>query len=533
MNRRDFLKATTATCCGAVAMNSQLGKLFANTNEKVEFERLNAFSKLGPDDLKKFADIVIETGKKNNSVYSDIRVCRNRNQFISTREEKVQGISEGNDIGFGVRVLINGTWGFAASAFLNEAEVQRVTLQACTIAKANSLLQKIPVTLTEEESFKGKWSTPIKINPFDISIEDKLTRQFANNKLALSLGSSYADSWMWFVNEWKFFANSDGSEIEQDLYRLNSQTTITVIDKANGGYESRDTFTVPIGKGYEYISEFPWEADIEQAIEHTKMKMAAPSVKPEKRNIILHPTNLWLVIHESCGHPTELDRAMGYEANYAGTSFMTTDKLGKLKYGSDLVNLVADRTQTDGLATRGYDDDGVKTVEFPLIQNGTFVNYQTTREQASYVGQTKSHACAFGDSWKHFPIQRMPNVSLRPGESKMSLDELIASTDDAIYIKGDNSWSIDQQRYNFQFTGQEFWEIKNGKIVGMLNDVAYQGNTVSLWNSLDALCDSSEYMLAGSFNCGKGEPGQISPVSHGSVPARFRDVNILNTKQQT
>jgi TldD protein len=211
---------------------------------------------------------------------------------------------------------------------------------------------------------------------------------------------------------------------------------------------------------------------------------------------------------------------------------MTTDKLGKLVYGSEHISIKGDRTQKDGLATRGYDDDGVKTTEWDIIKDGKFVGYQTTREMASFIGESASNGCAYADSWEHFPIQRMPNVSLQPGKNKLSLQDLISDTEDGIYIKGDGSWSIDMQRYNFQFTGQEFWEIKNGKIAGMLKDVAYQGNTVDFWNSCDAVCDETEYKLGGSFFCGKGEPGQVSPVSHGSSPARFRSVNILNTKKE-
>ncbi len=262
------------------------------------------------------------------------------------------------------------------------------------------------------------------------------------------------------------------------------------------------------------------------------MKLKAKSVEPARRDIILDANHLWLTIHESCGHPTELDRALGYEANYAGTSFMTPDKLNKLQYGSEVINIKGDRTQKDGLATRGFDDDGVMTMEWDIIKNGKFVGYQTTREMAKFIGESASNGCAYADSWDHFPIQRMPNVSLQPGKKKLSLNDLIADTEDGIFIKGTGSWSIDMQRYNFQFTGQEFWEIKNGKIIGMLKDVAYQGNTVDLWNSCDAVCDESEYRLGGSFFCGKGEPGQVSPVSHGASPARFRNVNILNTSKE-
>ncbi|HRE40887.1 MAG TPA: TldD/PmbA family protein [Ignavibacteria bacterium] len=534
MQRRDFLKNSFYTCCG-VAITPALLEAGSKYNRYLLNGEVNpnfSGSSLSVDEYKKLCDIAIETAKKNGAEYSDIRICKNRNQRIGTREDKVQYISDGDNFGFGVRVLVNGTWGFAANSVLNESEVIKITEKACEIAKANSILQVSPVRLASVPSYIDKWTTPIRVNPFDLSIADKVDFQIRANNIAKTAGANFVNSFMWFVNENKIFASSVGSFIEQDLYRLWARTDVTVIDKTTGEFESRETFTQPIGMGYEYLLDYPYEKDVEQAVEHTKMKLKAPSVKPGKRDIILHPSNLWLTIHETCGHPTELDRALGYEANYAGTSFMTTDKLNNLKYGSDIVNLYADKNQLNGLSSRGYDDDGVKTREWDIIKNGKFVNYQTTRELAPLVGQDESFACAYGDSWSSFPIQRMPNLSLRPGTEKLSLDELISQTDDGIYIIGDSSWSIDMQRYNFQFTGQEFWDIKNGKIQGMLKDVAYQGNTVDLWNSCDKICDESEYELGGSFFCGKGEPGQVAPVSHGSSPTRFRNINILNTKEQ-
>ncbi len=534
MKRRDFIKSSAAGCCGAIITSSLLEKALGNHiyDNNLNSAQLKSFLGFDELDFKKLADTSIFTAKKNGASYSDLRICRNRNQTISTREEMIENIRDSENLGFGVRVLINGTWGFASSAFVNELEVGKVTELACEISKANSILQKIPVELVTTESYTDTYKTPIEINPFDISITEKIDLQLKYNKLAKSYGAEFVDSFMWFINEWKYFASSEGSYITQDLYRMWAQTEPTVIDKQSGQFESRKVLSPPRSMGYEYMKAFSFESEIETSVEHAKMKLKAPGVTPAKRDIIVHPTNLGLTIHESCGHPTELDRALGYEANYAGTSFMTTDKLGKLKYGSDLINITADRTQKFGLATRGYDDDGVKTIEFPLIKDGIFVNYQTTREQAKYINQSESYACAYADSWSHFPIQRMPNVSLKPSSDKRSLEDLIADTDDAILIIGDGSWSIDMQRYNFQFTGQEFWEIKNGKKQGMLNDVAYQGNTVDFWNSCDAICDESEYFLYGNLFCGKGEPGQISPVSHGAVPARFRKINILNTKSQ-
>ena len=484
------------------------------------------------DKLKRYADIAIFTANRNGASYSDFRLSNFRFQSVSARESTVQNISDNENFGFSVRVIISGAWGFASSSTLNEDDVIKMTNLACEIARANKAVQKTFVELVPVPVYKDTWKTPIKKNSFEVSVDDKVNLLIKINEKAKELGADFCSSFIYSVNEWKYFASSEGSYIKQDLHRIWPVFEITVIDKSTGQFDSRESFTAPMGKGYEYVEEFDFIKDIEEAVEHTKMKQKANSVEPGKKDIILHPSALWLTIHESCGHPTELDRALGYEANYAGTSFMTTDKLGKLQYGSEHVNIKGDRTQKDCLATRGYDDDGVKTTEWDIIKSGKFVGYQTTREMAKFVNEPASNGCAYADSWEHFPIQRMPNVSLQPGKDKLSLQDLIADTDNGIYIIGDGSWSIDMQRYNFQFTGQEFWEIKGGKIAGMLRDVAYQGNTVDFWNSCDAVCDETEYRLGGSFTCGKGEPGQVSPVSHGSSPARFRKVNILNTSKE-
>ena len=388
------------------------------------------------------------------------------------------------------------------------------------------------MSLLPTPSYQDSWQTPIKKSSFDVSVEDKVNLLFSVNEKAKSLGADFCSSFITSVNEWKYFGSSEGSYIKQDLHRLWPEFTVTLVDKDSGKFDSIDSKTVPIGKGYEYVEEYDFISDVEKAVEEVKMKQKARSIEPGKKDLILDPSHMWLTIHESCGHSTELDRALGFEANYAGTSFVTPDKLGKLKFGSEHISMVGDRTQKDGLATRGYDDDGVKTTSFDIIKEGTFVGYQTTREMAKFVNEKTSNGCAYADSWEHFPIQRMPNVSLQPGKKKLSLNDLISDTEDGIYIVGSGSWSIDMQRYNFQFTGQNFWEIKNGKIIGMVRDLAYQGNTVDFWNSCDAVCDESEYKLGGSFSCGKGEPGQVSPVSHGSSPARFRNINILNTTKE-
>jgi TldD protein len=378
----------------------------------------------------------------------------------------------------------------------------------------------------------GTWSTPIKKNAFDVPITEKTEFLLRINEEALKVkGVSFCTSGMAFVNEHKYFASTEGSYIEQDLHRCNPSFTVTSVNREKGGFESRNSYSEPQGMGYEYVEEYPWLEDVRLAGEDAVEKHSAKSVEPGPRDLILHPSNLWLTIHESVGHPTELDRALGMEANYAGTSFLTTDKLGKFKFGSDIVSFIADKTQDNGLATCGFDDDGVPTKEWYLVKNGIFVDYQTTREQAHLIGHKESHGCSYAQSWADVPFQRMPNVSLQPGQKKLSLNQLIADTEDAILVKGRGSYSIDHQRYNFQFGGQTYYEIKNGTITGMLRDVAYQARTPDFWNACDAICSEEEYYLGGSFNDGKGEPGQSNAVSHGCCPSRFRKINILNTKR--
>jgi TldD protein len=263
------------------------------------------------------------------------------------------------------------------------------------------------------------------------------------------------------------------------------------------------------------------------------MKLKAPSVVPGKYDLVLHPSHLWLTIHESVGHPTELDRALLWEANYAGTSFLTPDKTGKLQYGSKIVNFVADRTEPEGMATVGYDDEGVPGQSWHLVKDGLFVDWQTTRDTAKLIGKSRSYGCLHADSWDAVPFPRMPNISLTPSKENVTQEDLIAGVNKGILIMGNGSYSIDQQRYNFQFGGQTFWEIKGGKVAGMLRDVAYQSRTTDFWGSCDGIGGQAAYEVHGSPNDGKGQPGQSNAVSHGCSPARFRNVTVLNTASGT
>jgi TldD protein len=481
-------------------------------------------------ELRDLADAALSSARRAGASYADIRINRYRNQFIFTRDRRVQNIVNTEDYGFGVRVIAEGTWGFASSSNVTKDEIARVAGQAVTIAKANKAINVEPVQLAPVEAYDATWNTPVVKNPFEMSLQPKLDLLLQINEEALKVqGASFVSAFMQFVNEHKYFASTDGSHIEQSLIRSYPSFSVTAVDRASGKLYSRNSLTAPMGMGYEYVDSYPLLTEARVAAEEAVAMHKAKPVQAGQKTLILHPTNLWLTIHESVGHPTELDRALGYEANFAGTSFLTTDKLGKFDFGSKMVNITADKTQEHAMATCGYDDDGVKTTRWPLIKDGVFVDYQTTRDQAHLIDQKASHGCSYADNWASVPFQRMPNVSLEPGGKDLSEQDLIGATDDGIYIKGDGSYSIDHQRYNFQFSGQTFWEVKNGKITTQLRDVAYQSNTPEFWKSCDMLGGKSTYLLGGAFSDGKGQPTQINSVSHGCPVARFARVNILNT----
>ena len=479
------------------------------------------------------ADVALDAAKAGGASYADFRLCRYQSEYLEVKERRLEESSTGVSAGFAVRVLLDGTWGYASSPLATEDEVRRTTLRALEVAKASQPLQLRKFVLEDVPVYQDRWDMPMKADPFLVPADEKIARMLAINEAALKAGADYATLAFAFVREEKCFASSTGSRIEQSRVRCLPETEVTVIDKATGKFASRAGLAAPRGSGYDYIQDYDFVGEAAKAAEQAREKLKAKPVDPGDYDLVLDPTNLWLTIHESVGHPTELDRALGWEANFAGTTFCTPDKLGKLQYGSHLMNVIADRSQEGGLSTVGYDDDGVRSVgaEFPIIKDGIFVNYQTAIGQAQLIGRKHSNGCAFADSWSSFPIQRMPNVSLQPNPKKCSLHDLFADVKRGIYIVGNGSWSIDQQRHNFQFGGQLFYEIRNGKLGPMLRDVAYQGSTVEFWNSMDGIGDKSTYFLGGAPNCGKGQPEQTAPVSHGAVPARFRRVAVLNTER--
>ncbi|MDQ3653161.1 MAG: TldD/PmbA family protein [Acidobacteriota bacterium] len=514
-SRRDFMK-TTGLAVGAIPLPSWVFEAEAAEAAAVDKNNL--------------ADVALSTAKKLGASYADIRINRYRFESVATRERQVQNVARSQNFGFGVRVLVKGTWGFASSRNVTPAEVRRITEQAVEIARANAVYQRKSVTMVPTPKVSANWKSPFERDPFDVPIDDKIQLLLKLNERALGVkGVSFVNSSVVFVNEQKFYASTDGSRIEQYLIRSSPEFTVTAADRTTGDFQTRNSLGGPQGLGYEYMEKYPWLNEAEQAGNEAVGMLKAKSIVPGKYDLVLHPSHLWLTIHESVGHPTELDRALWWEANYAGTSFLTPDKTGKLLFGSKLINFVADRTQSGGLATVGYDDEGVPAQRWHLVKDGVFVDWQTTRDLAPLVGHKKSYGCLHAESWSSVPFPRMPNVSLEPSSQNTSLDDLLSDVKDGILIYGRGSYSIDQQRYNFQFGGQTFWEVKNGKINGMLRDVAYQSRTTDFWGACDALGGQATYALGGSFNDGKGEPGQSNAVSHGCPPARFRQINVLNT----
>ena len=515
-SRREFLK-TTALVCSAASLPAWV------------FETEAAAAAAGID-RNKLADIAISRARRLGATYADIRINRYRNESVFTREERVQNVSRTQSFGFGVRVLVKGAWGFAASRVVTPESVRRVTGQAIAIAKANAVFQRNPIALVPTPGVVATWKSEFKKDPFEVPVDEKIQFLLKLNETAMKTkGVSFVNSGVGFQNEQKFYASTDGSRIEQYLIRTQPFFTVTAVDRSAGDFQTRSSLAGPKTIGYEYLEEYPWQQEAVRAADEAVAKLTAKPVAPGKYDLILHPSNLWLTIHESVGHSTELDRALLWEADYAGTSFLTPDKAGKLEFGSKICNFFTDRTQPQGLATVAYDDEGVPGQRWYLVKDGIFVDWQTTRDLAPLIGQKKSYGCLHADSWGSVPFPRMPNVSLEPTTPDVSLDDLVAGVDNGILIYGNGSWSIDQQRYNFQFGGQTFWEIKQGKVGGMLRDVAYQSRTTDFWNACDAIGGQATYEINGAANDGKGEPTQANAVSHGCPVARFRQINVLNT----
>lgn len=520
-SRRDFLGTTAA---GAAAL--YLGSSADSTQAQDKAGGLYA----APADRGRWpelAEIALEVLKKSKVDYGDIRLLETRNQSVRASDRRISSVGESFSSGFGIRALYKGAWGFAASAILTSDEVRRTAALAVEVARASSKLVKKPVALAPEPQHIDTVRTDRSIDPFSVPLDEKtglllqVSEILHKEKLVKRSNAS-----LWTQQDIKYFASTEGSKINFDLLAVGGGFGATAV--GDGEFQSR-SFVIPYFRtGYEHIINGNFVKAAPRIAAEAVEKLKAPDAVAGKYDMVLDPGHLALTIHESCGHPTELDRALGYEANYAGTSFLTPEKLNNFTYGSKHVNLLADNTLPGGMASTGYDDDGVACQKWDIIREGKFVGYSTNREVAGDIGESRSRGSNRADSWSSIPIVRISNIGLQPGKEK--LDDLIAGVDNGIYIEGRGSFSIDQRRYNFQFGGDAFWELKNGKKGGMLRNVIYTGITPEFWGSCDGVADAGHWLPYGFITCGKGQPGQSGWMTHGAAHARFRKVNVIEGK---
>jgi len=492
--------------------------------------------------LRELAAAALERAAGLGAQHADFRAERIREQQIRLSDGNLVTLFDGDDLGLAVRVVLDGTWGFASAVDLTHAAALRAAEEAVEVARVAAAINTERIELADEPAYGDvSWVSAYQVDPLEVSVADKvdLLTGWSSSLLAKDR-IDHVDASLHQVRECKFYADGATTALQQRV-RLHPVVTAVAIDPG-GRFETMRTLAPPAGRGLEYLGGSPWAgpaatawdfpAELAQMPELLAGKLAAPSVRAGRYDLVIDPSNLWLTIHESIGHATELDRALGYEAAFAGTSFATLDKLGSLQYGPPPMHVTGDRTAEHGLATIGYDDEGVATRSWDLISAGVFAGYQLDRRMARMQGFGRSNGCAFADSPAHMPIQRMANVSLQPADGGPSTEELIAGVENGIYILGDKSWSIDMQRYNFQFTGQRFYKIEHGRLAGQLRDAAYQATTTDFWNSMEATGGPQTYVLGGAFNCGKGQPSQVAPVSHGCPAVLMRGVRILNTVEE-
>ena len=481
--------------------------------------------------MKYIADWALNISHQRGASYADVRVVDDRSRALATKNGKISHASDGESLGIGIRVLADGAWGFAASDDLSRAAVEATAARAVAIAKASARVKQQDVRLAPEKPVTAEWTTPYQIEPFTISVDQNIDLLFKiDSELRSVAGVTMAETNMNFRREEQWFVSSEGANIHQTKY----STGVGYAAHAFAGSEiQKRSYPTSYGgqwqnKGYELIHELKLVENARRIGEEAVALHKADQCPEGTFTIVLDDAQLGLQIHESIGHPIELDRVLGMEANFAGTSFLTLEKLRKLRYGSDLVNVVADARQEHGpgLGTFGFDDEGVPAQCTPIITNGLFTGYLSSRETAHAIGADRSGGTLRAEGWNRLPIIRMTNVSILPGEGPLTLEQLIADTDQGVFMQTNRSWSIDDKRYNFQFGCEIGWEIKNGKRVRMLKNPSYSGITTEFWNSLDAICSRDEWTLWGTPNCGKGQPQQVMGTGHGAAPARFRDIRV-------
>jgi len=479
----------------------------------------------------------LERAQQLGCRHAEVRIEHIRSQFVSLRDGRVETTVDDTEIGVGLRVVHDGSIGFAAGVEVHPHAAAHLAEEAVGLARATAGALGRPVELAAEPPHgHDYWVSPYEVDPGEVAQADKVALlEDWSGRLLASPSVDHVAARVLAVVEDKIYADLAGTVTEQRRVRIHPVVEAIGVDRSTGTFESMRTLAPPVGRGWEYAmgEGWDWDAELAQVPDLLAEKMAAPSVEAGTYDLVIDPSNLWLTIHESVGHATELDRALGYEAAYAGTSFATFDQLGRLKYGSEVMHVTGDRTAPHGLATVGYDDEGVEAQSFDIVRDGVLVGYQLDRRMAADNGFARSNGCAFADSPLHVPIQRMANVSLAPAPAEgPTTDELCSAAGRGIYVMGDKSWSIDMQRHNFQFTGQRFYRIEGGRLAGQLKDAAYQAQTTEFWGSLEAVGGTSTYVLGGAFNCGKGQPGQVAPVSHGCPSALFRGIRILNARSE-
>jgi TldD protein len=536
--RRQFVKTLGIGAAGLGAArwitgDNTLAVLYAQNNAP-------PFPPLRDPKYREWSELALKAAKQRGCSYADIRFTRNRSQSINLRNGRFSaqgfqsyggfpGGGQGDVIetyGFGVRVIHSGVWGFASSPTVTPEEITRIVQMATEIAKSSALMKKFDVELAPVPAYTEVWEAPCEIDPFTLSLDEKLNYLASvTSAMQKNPDVAFANAQAGFKREWKFLATSEGSFIEQNIYYTTAACSAS--SRKGGQMKTRTYSGDSTSRGYEHVKKADMLGHAERvAAEAVEFSMAKP-VGSGLKDLILLPTHLQLTIHEIVAHPTELDRIVGYEANYAGTSFVGVKDLGKLKYGSKHFNITADRTYPGGMATVGFDDDGVKSQKWPIIREGILVGLSTNRETAHYMNEKTSRGCTFANHWRNFPFLRMPNIQMEPGPAGApTVDQMIADVKDGVLVDGTGSFSIDQQRYNGQFGGNAFWEIKNGKKTRMVTDFTYNAITTDFWGNLDAVGPPESWEHHGMDGDAKGQPVQSNWPSHGSSPCLIRKIMV-------
>ena len=528
MNRRDFVRVVGGTAAAVGLSGVGAAVVDAQQNRAP-----------GPDAAERdLALAALDAARSAGALYADVRLIRARSESLGTRERQITNVAKTESYGIGIRAFVGGSWGFAATRNVTRDAVVRAAREAVTIAAANDRVAPSRITLAPVAKVPdGRWITPHLVDPFSVSLESKAELLFRINEEALKVkGVRFVTSSATSLKEGRLLATTDGSIIQQTFIRVSPNVNVTAVASDNADSQTRNGAVGPAGMGWEYVTNLTLPERVIRYANEAVAKLSAEPVEAGTWDLVLHPSHLWLTIHESIAHPSELDRALGYEANYAGTTFLAPPDqvLGKFRLGQELMTFVANRTERGGCATVGWDDEGIAASSYPIVDKGLFVSYQSaTREMIDVVSSMstlkRAPGHSYGQDWSSIPFPRMPNVSLQPAARNISEEEVLASTNHGIYIEGDGSYSIDQQRYNFQFGGQTFWEIRNGRKIRQLRDVAYVARTPDFWKAMAMIGGRQTYELGGALSDAKGQPGQLNSVSHGCPMALFRNINVIRT----